>query len=171
LLSFSSYSKKAEGGVEVMPGKSTPRSPFHVYKQTRMLLFTMVLLVQDTLIVNDRHETVCWLTLLPVFVYMEALLSVMTYKGMTLSGFILFRDETFRMIRTIVNAPDNVRTLDSALLEVSKSTDLIMRQFNITQALIPTIDYGSVTANEGENSTDSSLFGGHQSKQLQEKLA
>ncbi len=168
--SFSGYSKKADG-VDVMPEKSTPRSPFHVYKQTRMLLFTMVFLAQDTLMVNDRNETVCWLTLLPVFVYMEALLSVMTYKGMTLPGFILFRDETFRMLRAIVNAPGNIRTLDSGLLEVSKSTDVIMRQFNITHPLITTSEYGSVAANEGENSTDSSMFGGHQTKQLQEKLA
>lgn len=95
----------------------------------------------------------------------------MTYKGMTLPGFILFRDETFRMIRAIVNAPGNLRTLDSALLQVSRSTDVIMRQFNITQALITNSDYGSVAANEGENSTDSSIFGGHQTKVLQEKLA
>jgi hypothetical protein len=93
-----------------------------------MLLFTMVLLAQDTQVPTARGEMVGWLTLLPVFVYMESLLSAMTYGGMTLKGFIMYRDESFRMIREIVNAAGNVRTLDSALLEVSKSTDSILHQ-------------------------------------------
>lgn len=127
-LSLTGYSKKADGAVDSAPERSTPKTPFHVYKQTRMLLFTMVLLAQDTQVPTARGEMVSWLTLLPVFVHMESLLSAMTYGGMTLKGFIMYRDESFRMIREIVNAAGNVRTLDSALLEVSKSTDSILHQ-------------------------------------------
>jgi hypothetical protein len=69
-MRLSGYPKKGDGTVDMTPEKCDPRSPFHVYKQTRMLLFTMVLLSQDTHVVKDRGDTVYGLTLLFVFVYM-----------------------------------------------------------------------------------------------------
>ena len=79
------------------------------------------------------------------------------------------------MVCEIVNAVCNVRTLDSALLEVSKSTDTILRQYQVRK----TIKTGDATdANalasgndlSGENSTDSSMFSGHQNKILQAQV-
>jgi len=144
-----------------------------------LFLFTLVLLAQDTVVVTSTGSTVGWLTLLPVFAYMEALLSIMAHEGMTLKGFVLFRDESFRMIRDLVNVAGSDRTLDSALLEVSKSTDSILRQFRVTQAF----NYGDKTKTtedrktdpnvedtSGENSTDTTVFTAPQTKTLQDKI-
>jgi hypothetical protein len=79
------------------------------------------------------------------------------------------------MVCEIVNAVCNVLTLDSTLLEVSKSTDTILRQYQVRK----TIKTGDATdANtlasgndlSGENSTDSSMFSGHQNKTRQTKV-
>ena len=175
------YAKKTDGSgsVDTTPERRAPKTPYQAYKQTRLFLFTMVLLAQDTVVVTSTGATVGWLTLLPVFAYMEALLSIMTHEGMTLKGFVLFRDESFRMIRDLVNVAGSDRTLDSALLEVSKSTDSILRQFRVAQAF----NYGDKTKatedrktdpigedTSGENSTDSTVFTAHQAKTLQDKI-
>ena len=83
------------------------------------------------------------------------------------------------MIRDLVNVAGSDRTLDSAILEVSKSTDSILRQFRVTQAF----NYGDKTKatedrktdpiiedTSGENSTDSTVFTAHQTKTLQDKI-
>ena len=120
-----------------------------------------------------------WLTLMPVFVYMESVLSVMTYPGMTLKGFILFRDESFREIRELANVAGSVRTLDSVLLEVTKNADKILRTHQVVLAFGSvdkakgSDDFSDLPSGEdtsGENSTDSSGFTSHQTKTLQEKV-
>jgi hypothetical protein len=63
---------------------------------------TTTLLAQDNQVQTDSGKTVGWSTLLPVFVYMESLIGVMTHPDMTLKGFILYRDESFRMVCEIV---------------------------------------------------------------------
>ena len=46
-LSPTGYAKKADGTVDDTPERCAPKTLFHVFKQTRMLLCSMVLLVQD----------------------------------------------------------------------------------------------------------------------------
>jgi hypothetical protein len=93
----------------------------------------MLLLSQDEFVMTPSGKK-ARLTLVPGFVYMESLLSVMTYPGMTLKGFILFRDESFREIRELPNVADSVRTLDSVLLEVTKNADKILRTHQVVLA-------------------------------------
>lgn len=51
----------------------------------------------------------------------------------------MYRDESFRMVCEIINVVvttvDNVLTLDSTLLEVPKSTDTTLHQYQVTQVL------------------------------------
>jgi hypothetical protein len=116
---------------------------------------------------------------MPVFVYMESLLSVMTYPGMTLKGFILFHDESFLEIRDLANSADSVRTLDSVLLEVTKNSDKILHThqvvlvFGSVEKTKGSHDFNTLPSGEetsGENSTDSSDFVSHQTKTLQDKV-
>jgi len=58
----------------------------------------------------------------------------MTYPGMTLKGFILSRDESFRKIRELANVAGSVRTLDSVLLEVTKNADKILHTHQVVLA-------------------------------------
>ena len=79
------------------------------------------------------------------------------------------------MVSKIVNAVGNVRTLDSALLEVSKSTETILRQYQVRKVIKTGDDTDANTLPSGndlsgENSTDSSMFGGHQNKILQSQV-
>ena len=46
-LSPTGYPKKTDGTVDDTPERCVPKTLFHVFKQTRMLLCSMVLLVQD----------------------------------------------------------------------------------------------------------------------------
>jgi hypothetical protein len=78
------------------------------------------------------------------------------------------------MVREIVSTVVNVYTLYSPLLEVSKSTDTILRQYQVRK-VIKTGDATDANAlpsgnDLGENSTDSSMFSGHQNKALQVKV-
>jgi hypothetical protein len=79
------------------------------------------------------------------------------------------------MVLEIVNAVCNVHTLDSVLLEVSKSTDTILHQYQVRK-VIKTGDATDTNAlpsgNDlsGENSTDSYMFSGHQNKILQAQV-
>ena len=98
-LSPTGYAKKADGTVDDTPERCAPKTLVHVFKQTRLLLCTMVLLAQDQQGHTASSETVDWLTLLPIFVSLETLLSTMTHPGMTLKGFILYRDESFHGVR------------------------------------------------------------------------
>ena len=79
------------------------------------------------------------------------------------------------MVREIVSTVVNVYTLYSPLLEVSKSTDTILRQYQVRK-VIKTGDATDANAlpsgNDlsGENSTDSYMFSGHQNKILQAQV-
>jgi hypothetical protein len=105
-LSPTEYPKKADGTVEVTPERCVPKTLFHAFKQTRLLFCTMVLLAQDKQGDTDSSETVDWLTLLPVFVSLEALLSTMTHPDMTLTCALwtrLFWRYPSRLIRFFVS--------------------------------------------------------------------
>ena len=175
-VSPTGYPKKTDGTIDYTPERRAPKTLFQVFKQTRLFLFTMALLGQNKQVPTASGEVVAWLTLLPVFVYLESLLSAMAHPGMTLKGFIMYRDESFRMLREIVNAVGNVRTLDSALLEVSQLSGAILRQHQVILAFktnnAADAD-GLLSGNDlsGDNSTDSTMFSGHQTKTLQAKVA
>jgi serine/threonine protein kinase len=70
--------------------------------RTRTVCGTSSYMAPEALSGRQYGRTVDWSTLLPVFVSLEALLSTMTHPGMTLKGFILYRDESFRMVCEIV---------------------------------------------------------------------
>jgi hypothetical protein len=99
-------------------------------------------------------------------------------QGHTVSsetGALSCTETNHSMVREIVNAVGNVRTLDSVLLEVSKSTDTILRQYQVRKVIktgdatdANTLPSGNDLS--GENSTDSSMFSGHQNKILQAQV-
>jgi hypothetical protein len=88
----------------------------------------------------------------------------------------MFLEEIFVLIREIVNENGNVRTLDSALLEVARCSEKILRQYQVTLAFDRGGGLGTRVLTiltlcedvDGENSTDSSVFTGHQTKNSSE---
>jgi len=141
-LSPTDYRKKVDGTVDVTPERCALKTMFHVFKQTRLLLCTMVMLAQDKQGHTVSSET----------------------------GALSCTETNHSMVREIVNAVGNVRTLDSVLLEVSKSTDTILRQYQVRKVIKTgdTTDANALPSGNdlsGENSTDSSMWNWNTSRQ------
>jgi regulator of replication initiation timing len=118
-----STSSKASSGLggQVLVKSTRPKTVQQVYDNTRLFFSSLVLLSQNVTMPTTGGEAdgKNWVTLLPVFVYMEAFLTAVMYPGMSVDLLILIREDTFRLIRQIINEPLCPRTLDSVLLEVS----------------------------------------------------
>ena len=181
--STASASKKAPsvGGLVVIKA-SKPRSINHVYDQTRLLFSTLVILSQDVKmpVEGGALEGKTWVTLLPVFVYMEAFLAAVMYPGMHVDLLLLIRDDSFRHIRKLVNDPSCKRSLDSVLLEVSGRFEEILLGYSEKSAY-PGSGVGKTSANEGifavfeesgnDTSNDGSSFPSHGEGELRTQVA
>jgi hypothetical protein len=89
----------------------------------------------------------------------------MTHPDMTLKRALSCTETNHSMVSEIDNTVGNVRTLDSTLLEVSKSTDTILHQYQVRKVIKTgdTTDFNALPSGNdlsGENSTDSSMFSG-----------
>ena len=65
----------------VLAKASRPKSVVHVFEQTRLLFSTLVLLSQNVKVPveNGSSDAKVWVTLLPVFVYLDAFLTAVLY--------------------------------------------------------------------------------------------
>jgi hypothetical protein len=102
--SSSGKTPSSVGGL-VLVKTSKPKSVNQVHDQTLFLFSTLVILSQDVKIplVGDTSDSKFWVTLLTVFVYMEAFLRMVMYPGISVELLTLIRDDTFRHIRRLIN--------------------------------------------------------------------
>ena len=120
-------------GALVFVKSSKPKSVNQVYDQTLLLFSTLVILSQDVKmpVVGGVSDGKIWVTLLPVFVYMETFLTPVMYPGMSVELLNLICDDTFGLIRKLINYPLCKRTLDSVLLEVSGRFEEILLGYTL----------------------------------------
>jgi len=180
-----SSSKAASGlGGQVLVKTTKPKTVQHVYDNTRMFFSSLVLLSQNVTMppTGGKADGKVWVTLLPVFVYMEAFLTAVMYPGMSVDLLILIREDSFRIIRKIINDPLCKRTLDSVLLETSGRFEEILLGYALkmsypgsgakSSAKNTIFDVFAESGNETSN--DGSSFPGHGDAELdslREKIA
>jgi len=180
-----SSSKAASGlGGQVLVKTTKPKTVQHVYDNTRMFFSSLVLLSQNVTMppTGGEADGKVWVTLLPVFVYMEAFLTAVMYPGMSVDLLILIREDSFRIIRKVINDPLCKRTLDSVLLEVSGRFEDILLGYALkmsypgsgakTSAKDTIFDVFAESGNETSN--DGSSFPSHGDAELaslREKIA
>ncbi len=113
---------------------------------------------------------------------MEAFLTAVMYPGMSVDLLILIREDSFRIIRKVINDPLCKRTLDSVLLEVSGRFEEILLGYALkmsypgsgakTSAKDTIFDVFAESGNETSN--DGSSFPSHGDAELaslREKIA
>ena len=118
-------------------------------------------------------------SLLPVFVYMEAFLTAVMYPGMSVELLILIREDTFRLIRKIINDPLCKHTLDSVLLEVSGRFEEILLGYALKMSYPGSVGkasarddiFGVFTESGNETSNDGSSFPSHGDTELRKQVA
>jgi regulator of replication initiation timing len=176
--STGSSSSKASSdlGGQVLVKTTKPRTVRQVYDNTRMFFSSLVLLSQNVTMPTTGGEAdgKIWVTLLPVFVYMEDFLTTVMYPGMSVDLLILIREDTFLLIRQIINEPLCQRTLDSVHLEVSGRFEEILLGYALklsypdsgakTSAKDTIFDVFAESGNETSN--DGSSFPGHGDAEL-----
>ena len=178
----SSSSKTASSfGGQVLVKTTKPRTVQQVFDNTRLLFSSLVLLSQNVTIpvVGDEVDGKVWVTLLPVFVYMEAFLTAVMYPGMSVDLLILIREDTFRLIRKIINDPLYKRTLDSVLLEVSGRFEEILLGYALKlsypgsggKASAKDTIFDVFTESGNETSNDGSSFPSHVDAELRQQIA
>ena len=143
-----------------------------------MFFSSLVLLSQNVTMSTTGGEAdgKVWVTLLPVFVYMDDFLTTVMYPGMSVDLLILIREDSFRIIRKVINDPLCKRTLDSVLLEVSGRFEEILLGYDLKMSLSypgsgaktsakDTI-FDIFTESGNETSNDGSSFPGHGDAEL-----
>ena len=158
-------------GGQVLVKTTKPKTVQQVFDNTRLLFSSLVLLSQNVTmpVVGGEADGKVWVTLLPVFVYMEAFLTAVMYPGMSVDLLILIRDDTFRLIRKIINDPLCKRTLDSVLLEVSGRFEEILLGYALKlsypgsggKASAKDTIFDVFMESGNETSNDGSSFPGH----------
>jgi len=160
----------------VLVKTTKPKTVQQVYDNTRMFFSSLVLLSQNVTMPTTGGEAdgKIWVTLLPVFVYMEDFLTTVMYPGMSVDLLILIREDTFRLIRQIINEPLCQRTLDSVLLEVSGRFEEILLGYALklsypgsgAKASAKDTIFDVFAESGNETSNDGSSFPGHGDAEL-----
>jgi regulator of replication initiation timing len=141
-----------------------------------MFFSSLVLLSQNVTMSTTGGEAdgKVWVTLLPVFVYMDDFLTTVMYPGMSVDLLILIREDSFRIIRKVINDPLCKRTLDSVILEVSDRFQEILLGYTLklsypgsgAKASAKDTIFDVFTESGNETSNDGSSFPSHGDAEL-----
>ena len=167
-------------GRQVVVETTRSKTVQEVYDNTLLFFSNLVLLSQNVTMPTTGDETdgKVWVTLLPVFVYMEALLTVVMYPGMSVELLILIREDTFLLIRKIINDPLWKSTIDSVILEVSDRFEEILLDYDLKmsypgsggKANVRVTTFDVFTESGNETSNDGSSFPSHGDSELHKQI-